>query len=148
MNPILFLDLDGVLVHVQHFPSKKEGVIVVEDFDPKCVDRLNKVIETTGASVVIHSTWIWVDSKEKIFNKLEESGFKFMNKIHRDWAALDHRDKHTAIAMWLLKHPEVKEYVVLDDEKIGDHPQVKIFDGWFNKGLQDTHVEELIKALK
>jgi len=56
--PHIFLDIDGVLALEQQFNSKKRH----EEwncyrFDMKCVKLFNKIIEETGAVIVLSSDW-------------------------------------------------------------------------------------------
>lgn len=61
---IIFLDIDGVLNHEDFYRERFEkryddGAIEhpYSEIDPKTVQRLNKIIEETGANIVISSTW-------------------------------------------------------------------------------------------
>ena len=61
---VIFLDYDGVLNHEAFYKERHERVLNGEklnhpysEIDPKCVENLNKLIEDTGAKVVISSTW-------------------------------------------------------------------------------------------
>ena len=53
--PVIFLDIDGVLVTRRSLSASKSGIR--SDFDGDCVDRLNRLCATTGARVVISSSW-------------------------------------------------------------------------------------------
>ena len=62
MRKIIFLDIDGVLNHETGYrngnckPYELNGHIY-ETFDPTSKELLNKLIELTGADIVISSTW-------------------------------------------------------------------------------------------
>lgn len=61
-NNVIFLDFDGVmdtayydLYLTKHGMEEKDRFGVV--FDPDCVRNLGKIIEQTGADIVVSSTW-------------------------------------------------------------------------------------------
>ncbi len=62
-RPVLFLDFDGVLNHDAHFAALRPGRTAAdafeddESFDKACVERVNVIVEATGAKVVISSSW-------------------------------------------------------------------------------------------
>jgi len=75
MNKIIFLDIDGVLVTLNHFKTLKDisesrvnifeatqcredgRDVIVSVMDPNCVEILNKVLNTIpNANIVISST--------------------------------------------------------------------------------------------
>lgn len=62
---IIFLDFDGVLNH-ENWYTRRMNEVNSEDFtsfypfyefDPKSIDQLNRIIDATGAKVVVSSTW-------------------------------------------------------------------------------------------
>ena len=62
---IIFLDIDGVLNHQNWFSRRHKEVdqndVVSHypfyEFDPESVEQLNRIIDETGAKVVVSSTW-------------------------------------------------------------------------------------------
>lgn len=58
VSPIVFLDIDGVLVTIQSLTHRRErgrnGEIVA---DRLCVDMLNQITDATGAKIVVSSAW-------------------------------------------------------------------------------------------
>lgn len=139
---ILFLDIDGVLVHHSYNPTPGTGLL--DHMDPKCVKIINDLCKDLGLVVVVHSTWVHVDPPEHIMARLKEAGFE-LHHLHHDWVCNSTRDKSAAIASWILKHPEATAYLVIDDEKIGTHPQVQVFSGMFTKGIQLHHREKVVQ---
>ncbi len=62
MNKILFLDIDGVLnTERQHDRCLEAGLAYVDNFgyafDPVAVANLKKIVDETGADIVISSSW-------------------------------------------------------------------------------------------
>lgn len=71
MRKYLFLDIDGVLNHDEWFESneykKNQNNWKVSMFDPKCVERVNKILQETQAELVVSSSWRDMNDLEKIF---------------------------------------------------------------------------------
>lgn len=82
MRKYLFLDIDGVLNHDEWFGSPEyknsQENWKVSMFDPKCVERVNKILQETWAELVVSSSWRSMADLEKIF---EGVGLPF--KFHR-----------------------------------------------------------------
>lgn len=62
MKRFVFLDFDGVMDTARHTDRLyREGLPETDGygvlFDPKCVDNLRKIIEQTGAEIVVTSSW-------------------------------------------------------------------------------------------
>ena len=57
----LFLDIDGVLNHEEWYlnrcHNKKYDDWWETCFDPLCVERVNRILKETGASLVVSSSW-------------------------------------------------------------------------------------------
>lgn len=104
---VIFLDIDGVIT------SPRVGW---HRFDIYAVQFLNWLCKNTEAKIVISSTWRYNHPKE------EFEGF-FPNNLHQDWRT-DTRlltngtsCRGDEIKMWLDCHPEVENYIILDDDK-------------------------------
>ncbi|NJO64813.1 MAG: hypothetical protein HC836_43785 [Richelia sp. RM2_1_2] len=81
MKKYLFLDIDGVLVNRRVLKENEWFPDESHVFCEECVTHLNKIIEHTGCSVVISSSWrknLTVEQLREIF-KLR--GFKFSENI-------------------------------------------------------------------
>ena len=62
MRRIIFLDIDGVLNTERNYRSRLRQGLPWRDengpyFDPEAVDALGRLVEQTGADIVITSTW-------------------------------------------------------------------------------------------
>lgn len=100
---IIFLDLDGVLR-----PFHSEEVLVRE-----CVERLNALIDETGAAVVITSTWRTQLTLEEIYAELVRAGFR--HELHGATPILRGRPRGEEIRRYLADNGVVP-FVILDDE--------------------------------
>ena len=71
MNKYLFLDIDGVLNHDKWFDSehykKHQENWKKSMFDPECVARVNRILEVTGARLVVSSSWRTMGDLKEIY---------------------------------------------------------------------------------
>lgn len=114
---IIFLDIDGVMNVIPQGHDRYGG-----RFHPHFIDNLAKIIIETKAKIVISSSWkhsglqnmkdMW---KSRIypgdviditpnFNGNKNLSFK------------DRYERGTEIKMWLDKHPDITDYVIIDDD--------------------------------
>ena len=126
VSPILFLDIDGVLLAGRHW---REGLARANNLYPKdTIHILNGVCFQTDCRVVVTST----HRKDEDFRKnLRKSGFH--GKFHEDWRTpvdehfvgstvigepciIAGRTRGSEVAEWLLSHPETCRYAIIDDE--------------------------------
>jgi hypothetical protein len=120
-NKVLFLDIDGVLnsnVYYKYLYKPEDGG---SRFDPYCVILVKKLVEEFSLKVVISSTWR-DGSLKRLVKELNENDF--MDYLHEDWLTPVVRpaSRGKEIGLWLDNHPEVKEYIILDDnENLLDH---------------------------
>lgn len=136
---ILFLDLDGVIVTRA---SLKIHSGLFAPFDPVCVERLNRITDATGAHIVVSSTW-------RLFFEFDELCELFKNygvtgKVYGRTPDLRYTAREEEIKAYLSKHPEVRQFAVVDDDR--DVVSNAVFTETVY-GLQDWHVEELIRLL-
>lgn len=118
---VIFLDLDGVLNSNDYLCAlntlyEKNRAITGDQygdlFDPRCVMWLEIIIAQTDAEIVISSTWrrsglqamkdLW--NHRKLPGKVVDITPRFPNEV-----------RGFEIKMWLEDHPEVTDYVILDD---------------------------------
>lgn len=107
MQKVIFLDIDGVLCNLEqwktHLPDNEHP------FDPICVERLNRIIEKTGAEIVISSSWRRnnIDWIRKIFIT---RGFKYPEKIIGE-TVRKYKFVIKGSHLPLVRGNEIKEYV-------------------------------------
>ncbi len=112
---VIFLDCDGVLnINSPSYTTsyfRPDGTI--NYFDDHLVQRLNWLIERSGADIVISSSWRL--DMDDLQTQMEKNGFKHWDKVVGKTPYTNgHRGDE--IQAWLNEHPEVKCYVVLEDE--------------------------------
>lgn len=127
---VIFLDIDGVLnsqawAQFGHGPTE-DGTCSTETlkWDPQAIANLRAIVDETRASIVISSSWRGygknaVETWKRMFacygwsdapvigetpdlNRFE--GGVFVSRIRGD-----------EVAAWLKNHPEVTDYVCIDD---------------------------------
>src|ERR1035438_5521397 len=86
-KPVIFLDIDGVLNSKQwyaHDAASHEGIssfssereLWERSIDPNCVQRLNRILQQTGAVVIVSSSWRKKHALSEIVSILESQGFR------------------------------------------------------------------------
>ena len=102
---IIFLDIDGVL-NCSKTPNPRDFPYIV---DRKLLARFKKLLDRTGAKVVLSSTWRC--DPVGLF-AAKHYGVPFMD-VCPDKPKNSRRGELLA---WLKAHPTVTRYIVLDDE--------------------------------
>jgi hypothetical protein len=115
MNPkILFLDIDGVLNSKLYYKYIYKPDSNWSRFDPYSVMLLKRLIEEFSLKIVISSTW-----RNGIVNRLMEELRRndLIYYLHEDWftPVMKPAKRGEEIKLWLEKHPEVTEYIIIDD---------------------------------
>jgi hypothetical protein len=116
-NKVIFLDFDGPMVPIRAYwlPNQTKPA---EVFDPVAVSLLNKLIEDSGAKLVISSSWR-IMGRDRVVEVLSKNGID-PDHLHDDWET---PRKFTSqriheIPLWLADHPEVTHSVAIDDESL------------------------------
>ena len=113
---IIFLDFDGVMVTDRNQQPLQDEYGAV--FDPACVERLKQIINSTGADIVVTSTWkidLGAGGIRMMWTDRHLPG-KFIgvtpniNPIHRG----------EEISVWLTAHGNDCRYAIIDDCPFSD----------------------------
>lgn len=119
---VIFLDIDGVLNTNFTKETTPDGYTGIDDDK---VQLLHRIVEATGAEVVLSSSWRenWIpelniesqtdDDVRYMLNKFKAYGITPIDKTPhiRNWK----QDRYDEITMWLAEHNDVTDYVILDD---------------------------------
>jgi len=139
---VLFLDIDGVLnskIFYKYLYKPENGE---SRFDPYCVILVKKLIEEFSLKIVISSTW-----RDGAINRLmkELNDNNFMEYLHEDWLTPIVRpaNRGKEIELWLGNHPEVEDYIILDDNvNIMDHQMDKFVKTSMHMGMVQEHYSQ------
>lgn len=124
---VIFLDVDGVL-------NDNFGVRSTEgSFYKDMMEQLRLLVQNTQAKIVLHSSWGFCPKMEHevesaLYNyglRLYDNVYRINKELFRSTEELNKYDRDWFIQDWLKYHPEVTNYVVLDDwdisEQFPDH---------------------------
>ena len=128
LSKVIFLDIDGVL-NCQRTSNPRDLPYIVDD---ALLARLQQLLERTGASVVLSSTWRY--DPAGIFSA-KRYGIPFIDVI----PDLPHQPRRKEISQWLHEHPEVIRYIVIDDED-DDLDRLPLFQPSSRTGLTEEIV--------
>ena len=124
LKPLVFLDVDGVLVTLQSLAVRRqrgiEGEIVA---DRACVFCLNRIIAETGAEIVIRSAWRFSGLREMRASLtlwgVEGVGVDLIPDLttKRPGGLWEGKERWTEIREWRLAHDRTldRPFVILDD---------------------------------
>jgi hypothetical protein len=126
---VIFLDIDGVLNDAFTEDRTPDGFI---GLNHTMIDNLKTIIDSTGASVVLTSTWKseWDKKPDNrtvdgtyLHDTLLKHGVKISDKT------VDRvSNRGFGIFTYLNEHPEIKQWVVLDDDIFFDYEEYGIMD--------------------
>ncbi len=130
---IIFLDFDGVLNSLQSFKywDKKRNQqdwekdlrdaqvslleYMADEFCPICVNNVEElIIRTPGVKIVVSSSWRVGRTIEDLKQILKFS--PTIGDAIIDVTESLHSKRGNEIQKWLDEHPEVTDYVILDDD--------------------------------
>ncbi len=149
MEPILFLDIDGVLNSEAYFARQRARRITIistrqELIDPSAVVHLNRIVEATKCHVVLSSSWR-LHNLGDVIEWLRERGF------HGTLFGATPRAPVTRggqIQAWLDSWDHRAVYVALDDEPdLDTHPGRWVVTS-YAEGLTAERADEAIRLLK
>lgn len=152
---VIFLDVDGVLNCVDT-TNLCGGYVGIENAK---VNLLRRIVEETGAEIVLTSTWKdgWSktdkDKKQDVFGwfldrELERESLSILDKTEDDGI---HRGE--GIRDW-MNGRDIESFVILDDHRYdyleqglsGCHVKTEFYDE--NGGLREEHVALAVKMLE
>lgn len=113
---VIFLDIDGVLNSVESAMVYKS----YQRLNPVCVGLLERLVENTGAKIVISSSWrIGHENLDSLRENLRRAGLTepLLREIIDRTAAHANGHRGDEVGAWLNEHiGEVEAYVILDDD--------------------------------
>lgn len=112
--------------------------------DSIAIAKLNYLISQTDAKIVVSSCWRADDPElQELFSIVGIPHYIDITPYH------DTRHRGTEVQQWLDKHPEVENYVIIDDDDDMLDKQLDHFvrTDAYKRGLSDENVEKAIKIL-
>lgn len=150
---VIFLDFDGVLVNRNSLLARRVRSPFGLDHkaDATCVEQLNRVIEATGAKIVVSSAWRLTFEITQLRELLNWWGVKgeVIGKtpnIIEGWAR-----RGDEIEAWLVLHPgeEVDAFVIIDDnDDMGKSLMPYLVQTDFGAGLTAADADKVIAMLE
>jgi hypothetical protein len=115
---VIFLDIDGVLNVIPQGHDEFGGI-----FHTNFINNLHRIIDETDAKIVISSTWRFSGLQVmKDMWKFRDYPGEVIGITPDLWTrSIDEDTKEKVergheIDLWLNQHPEVENYVILDDD--------------------------------
>ena len=147
---IIFLDFDGVLnsrrwIEEHHHLFPDDHIFMHENVDEQAVARVQKIIDATGAKIVISSTWRLLNSLEKLKKLLAAHGLS--GEVIGVTPRGNRGERGDEIQTWVDENGPIESFVILDDDSDMAHLMDKLVQTTFDLGLQDEHVDAAIQML-
>jgi hypothetical protein len=144
---LIFLDIDGVLNH-----SKATNLVegTTYRYDPECVERLNELIKTHRAKLVVCSAWRIgqdVNSMQNIINSIGVKGevIGLTPDLVDDCYTRDDE-----IETWLNNYSllnDVKAMILIDDDQSHRFSPFQVKPSWEKGGFSSGHLAKAIHLL-
>lgn len=126
---VIFLDVDGVLNDSSTDDRSPNGFIGLSSI---MINNLKTVVDTTGACVVLTSTWKseWDKNAD---NRKVDGAYLHDTLLSHGICISDKTEDQVSnrgfgIISYLKEHPEIDKWVVLDDDVFFDYKELGIMD--------------------
>ncbi len=137
MTKILFLDIDGPMIPGRAYSMPGQTKPLVKTFDPVAVGLLNALCQDKGWRIVLHTSWIRVWGGQETYDHCVQQGLK-PQYFHKDaWCDEEIHWRYTRVAKWLVEHPEIDRYKILDDEPYSEDIDI------YEKALRYPHPADM-----
>lgn len=153
----IFLDIDGVLNNDNTRVFTKNNFYFVDDY---LLERLKKIVDETGAIIVLSSDWrtglvdklvgedlAEFEEKMKEFG-MELSGYTPLLDKEKDEFGEYHRcTRGKEIQQYLDEHPEIGDFVIIDDRFDMKPNMAHLVNTNYHIGLTEKDVDKAIGVL-
>lgn len=144
---IIIIDIDGVLTH-DKADHKLDGTSLL--YDPKCVNRLNRLISAREAKLVVCSQWgigQTVESMQKMLTDMGVVGevIELVPNLSNDCYT-----RYDKIAAWLENYPNkgiIEGLVLIDDNSSTRHLYRKVNTSRKRGGMLEKHLSGALEAI-
>jgi FMN phosphatase YigB (HAD superfamily) len=146
---LIFLDIDGVLINHEScmdrtFRNKPH---------PKCVAALNRLLELSGAWIIVSSSWRLGRTRIELCALLNEWGVTPGHVLDRTGQTSLGDRRGDEIREWLKAcndrgRYEIESFIILDDETDMLEFLPRLVKTSMDGGLTDAHVDLALEMLK
>ena len=153
---VIFLDFDGVLNSSDFFQRTSDAdrsinYVATEHIDPEAVQRLSRIVDATGAKVVVSSVWRYNHRLVELREILGHFGFKGQI-IGATPRSTESKSRGKEIDAWLSENDvnrrdPVGRFVIIDDDSDMEPHMDRLIQTSWQSGLLDAHVNRAIKML-
>ena len=156
---IVFLDFDGPIIPILSHHKRKAAYEAGDKTPlaawPACVTALNRITDTTGAVIVVSSTWR-ADGLMRTRERLAAWGVKadcialtpYLNRKTEsgDWEPIP---RGLEIQKWLddYERETVESFVIIDDDQDMEHLLPRLIHTPFEFGLTEEDADRAIEML-
>jgi hypothetical protein len=145
MSKVVFLDIDGPMIPATMFLYDKMASWE-RRFPPTTIAVVKTLCERTGAKIVFNTTHNQpipgVDDIHIAISKAGIDGEHFHEDRHTKYPQID---RGLAVKEWLARHPEVEDWVALDDVRFTDDERLIFIDS--DAGVHLGHLNMAIDQL-
>lgn len=138
MKSVVFLDVDGVLNTKKSCVHAPSGIYV--GIDEARVEILSKIMKLYCIEgVVLTSTWKNLKNDDEDYIYLVESLNKQGIEIFGKTEEKQERQRAEGVLCFLKEHPEIEEFVILDDQHYGFGDYQKLWENFIDtkgKGIE------------
>lgn len=133
MRSVIFLDVDGVLNTRSSCVHAPSGIYVGVD-EARVLVLANVMKAVCADGVVLTSTWknMKEDEEDYIYlvDGLSKQGIHILGKTEEERTS----QREEGILRFLELHPEIEEYVILDDQHYGFEDYRKLWENFIDTG--------------
>lgn len=143
---VIFLDFDGVLNSRKYCLSQVKGGVAI---DPAKMVLLKQLVDATGAQIVLSTSWREHWQKDDSTGREIDRIFRTYGLRILDKTPMLGAGREQEIKTWLDDHPEVMNFVVLDDAFLGAEYLKGHFvkTSYYVSGLNEADVQKAIGIL-
>lgn len=150
---VIFLDIDGVLnsdTYIEkQLDNSSEGI--ESEIDPATLILLKKAVDTTGAKIILSSSWRIM----RKYNELEKFLMKFGISLSGKTPYVDGK-RGLEIKQYLSENKNIEQYLILDDEIFESFDEELVnhliliksdqnYHG-FSEGLTEKHIKQIVET--
>lgn len=129
---VVFLDVDGVLNTRRTCVQAPSGNIGVDE--ARLAILSNSMKETSADGVILTTTWKYMDESDEDYIYLMKSLDRYDIRVLGKTKEERFTKREAGILKYLELHPEIEEFVILDDHHFGFQDYSKLWESFL-----DTH---------